>query len=376
MNENDQRALVRDRYGAIAAGAAAQSCCGTPKADDMARRMGYGEAELAAVPDGANLGLGCGNPQAIGALQPGEVVIDLGSGAGFDCFLAAAQVGPGGRVIGIDMTHEMLAKARANAATVGHANVEFRLGEIEHLPVADNSADVVMSNCVINLSPAKAQVFAEAFRVLKPGGRLAVSDVVGLKPLPAAMAADAGLLCGCVGGAARPAELEAWMRQAGFVDIRIEETPESRELIKDWAPGQGVEDHVVSAVITARKPEAREGVAAMKKLEVYDPAMCCSTGVCGPEVDPALVTFAADLKWLAEQGVSVTRYNLGQEPQAFVANPEVVREMEIGMDRLPIIAIDGHIVSIGIYPTRAQLAAKLGIKDPASPCCTPKSGCC
>ncbi|CAA7622059.1 Arsenical resistance operon trans-acting repressor ArsD (modular protein) [Magnetospirillum sp. LM-5] len=376
MNENDQRALVRDRYGAIAAGASAPSCCGTPKADDMARRMGYGEAELALVPDGANLGLGCGNPQAIGALQPGEVVVDLGSGAGFDCFLAAAQVGPGGRVIGIDMTHEMLAKARANAAKVGHANVEFRLGEIEHLPVADNSADVVMSNCVINLSPAKAQVFAEAFRVLKPGGRLAVSDVVGLKPLPAAMAADSGLLCGCVAGAARPAELEAWMRQAGFIDIRIEEKPESRELIKDWAPGQGVEDHVVSAVITARKPGTSEGAAAMTKLEIYDPAMCCSTGVCGPQVDPTLVTFAADLKWLAEQGVAVTRYNLGQEPQAFAANPEVVREMEIGMDRLPIIAIDGHIVSIGIYPTRAQLAAKLGIKDPASPCCTPKSGCC
>jgi SAM-dependent methyltransferase len=218
--------------------------------------MGYTEAELNAVPDGANLGLGCGNPQAIAALRPGEVLIDLGSGAGFDCLLAAQQVGPEGRVIGIDMTHEMLAKARANAARVGAANVEFRLGEIEHLPVADATGDVIISNCVINLVPDKAQVFREAFRVLKPGGRLAVADVVNVNPLPAELASDQALLCGCVAGAATIAEIEDWLIAAGFTGIDIQVKPESRDYIATWAAGRGIENYVASATIEARKPAA------------------------------------------------------------------------------------------------------------------------
>ena len=218
--------------------------------------MGYSAAELAAVPDGANLGLGCGNPQAIASIRPGETIVDLGSGAGFDCFLAARQAGPQGRVIGVDMTHEMLAKARDNAARIGAVNVEFRLGELEHLPIADNIADVVISNCVINLVPDKAQVFREAFRVLKPGGRLAISDIVNIAPLPADLAADPALLCGCVAGAASAARIAEWLAAAGFADVRVAAKPETRELIASWAPSKGIENYVVSAAIEACKPAA------------------------------------------------------------------------------------------------------------------------
>jgi SAM-dependent methyltransferase len=263
MEPAEVKQMVRARYGGIAAGAAADCCApgqasrGSAPIDTKAREMGYSAEELAAVPEGANLGLGCGNPQAIAAMQPGEVVIDLGSGAGFDCLLAARQVGPGGRVIGIDMTHEMLAKARDNAARIGAANVEFRLGEIEHLPVADNTADVILSNCVINLVPDKAQVFRDAFRVLKPGGRLAISDVVNIAPLTPELAADRALVCGCVAGAAPARDIEAWLRDAGFEDVRITVKAESRDLVASWAPGRGIEDHVASAIVEARKPFRR-----------------------------------------------------------------------------------------------------------------------
>jgi len=216
--------------------------------------MGYSEAELAAVPDGANLGLGCGNPQAIAALKPGEIVLDLGSGAGFDCFLAARQVGATGRVIGVDMTHEMMKKARQNAAKISATNVEFRLGELEHLPVADSTADAILSNCVINLVPDKAQVFREAFRVLKPGGRLAISDVVNTAPLTPELQADTALLCGCIAGAAPVEGIERGLAQAGFVDVRVTPQPESRELVASWAPGRGIESFVASANVEARKP--------------------------------------------------------------------------------------------------------------------------
>ena len=266
MNTADIKETVRVHYGSIAdaAGAAdccapASSCCGpSPGAtvQEKALEMGYSEADLAAVPDGANLGLGCGNPQAIAALRPGEVVIDLGSGAGFDCFLAARQVGTQGHVIGVDMTHEMLKKARENAVKIGANNVEFRLGELEHLPVADNTADVMLSNCVINLVPDKRQVFREAFRVLKPGGRLAISDIVNSAPLPAELQVDSALLCGCIAGAATVDQIETWLAEAGFVNVRVTPKEESRELIKNWAPGRGVENYVVSAIVEGRKPPA------------------------------------------------------------------------------------------------------------------------
>ena len=265
MDDAQIKQMVRARYGGIAEAAGAASCCapassccgdtapGTPA--DKSRQMGYSDAELAAVPDGANLGLGCGNPQAIAALKPGEVVVDLGSGAGFDCFLAAQRVGETGHVIGADMTHEMLKKARDNAARIGAGNVEFRLGELEHLPIADATADLVISNCVINLVPDKEQVFREAFRVLKPGGRLAVSDIINTAPLSAELQSDPALLCGCIAGAAPAERVESWLTTAGFVDVRITPKPESRELIKTWAPGRNIEDHIVSAMVEARKPD-------------------------------------------------------------------------------------------------------------------------
>jgi SAM-dependent methyltransferase len=264
MDDARIREMVRARYGGIAAASetsccapVASSCCGPEGAassHDKARRMGYSEAELSAVPDGANLGLGCGNPQAIAGMKPGETVVDLGSGAGFDCFLAAQQVGETGHVIGVDMTHEMLKKARDNAASIGASNVEFRLGELEHLPIADDTADVVISNCVINLVPDKEQVFREAFRVLKPGGRLAVSDIINTAPLTVELQSDPALLCGCIAGAAPAERVEGWLRTAGFVDVRVTTKPDSRELIKTWAPGRNIEDHIVSAMVEARKP--------------------------------------------------------------------------------------------------------------------------
>jgi arsenite methyltransferase len=255
------REEVRKTYGEIAKGqvssgccnsGASSSCCGPMPSSSSA--LGYSDDELANVPEGADLGLGCGNPQAIAALKPGERVLDLGSGAGFDAFLAARQVGPEGRVIGVDMTPEMIAKARRNAATVDLTNVDFRLGEIEHLPVADASVDVIMSNCVINLSPDKPAVFREAFRVLAPSGRLAISDVVALAPLPETLAKDMAAYAGCVAGAALVTDLERMLTSAGFVDVRVDVKGDSRELVSGWMPGRSAEDYVASALIQAVKP--------------------------------------------------------------------------------------------------------------------------
>jgi len=220
---SDIRATVREKYGAIAEGRTGTTgCCAGPGAcGDVLPAIGYTAEQAAAVPEGANLGLGCGNPLAYAEAKPGETVLDLGSGAGIDCFLAAREVGPGGRVIGVDMTPAMLEKARANAARGGHANVEFRLGEIEHLPVADSSVDLVISNCVINLSPEKPRAFREAFRALRPGGRLVVSDLVLLRPLPPELKSSVDLYVGCVAGASLKDEYLAMMREAGFVDVKV-----------------------------------------------------------------------------------------------------------------------------------------------------------
>jgi arsenite methyltransferase len=253
------RKAVRKTYGGIASGDQTSGCCGSSSGcygatESPSRAIGYSEEELAGVPEGADLGLGCGNPQAIASLNPGERVLDLGSGGGFDAFLAARQVGPTGRVIGVDMTPEMVTKSRANLAKIGLANVEFRLGEIEHLPVADASLDVIMSNCVINLSPDKLAVFREAFRVLAPGGRLAISDIVAIAPLPPALAQDMVAYTGCVAGAALISELKHMLAEAGFSTARIDVKSDSRGLVSDWLPGKRAEDYVASALIQAVKP--------------------------------------------------------------------------------------------------------------------------
>jgi len=260
---DDIRDAVRKSYAEVAQGK--NSCCGGGQPASCcepqnltvsigSERLGYSKEELASLPAGADMGLGCGNPQAIAELKPGEVVLDLGSGGGFDCFLASPRVGETGQVIGVDMTPEMIAKARENARQGGYTNVGFRLGEIEYLPVADNSVNVILSNCVINLSPDKSAVYREAFRVLKPGGRIAISDVVATKELPEEIRNDEHLLCGCVAGAIKTDELETILSDAGFANIKIQLKEESREFIKDWAAGRGIEQYVVSAIILADKP--------------------------------------------------------------------------------------------------------------------------
>jgi len=234
------------------------SCCGVSDDIDIntlnSLRLGYSEDDLENVPDGADMGLGCGNPRAIAALSQGETVVDLGSGGGFDAFLAAREVGGQGNVIGIDMTPSMVSKARNNADKAKFNNVEFRLGEIEHLPIANDMVDVIISNCVINLSPNKAQVFRDTFRVLKPGGRLAISDVVASCEMPEEMKNDLALYSGCMAGASLIHELEKFMQDAGFSEIKITPKDESKEFIKDWAPGTNVTDYVLSAHIEAIKP--------------------------------------------------------------------------------------------------------------------------
>jgi len=259
------RAQVREHYGSVArsGGSCAPGCCGATTSPDYATRLGYSADEQAAAPEGADLGLGCGNPTAIAGLRPGETVLDLGAGAGFDCFLAARQVGPTGRVIGVDMTADMVARARDNARKVSASNVEFRLGEIEHLPVADATVDVILSNCVVNLAPDKRAVFTEAFRVLKPGGRLAIADVVAVAPIPDELRADVLALTGCIAGAAPVDQMRADLAAAGFTDVAVTIRPRSAEVIGSWMAG--AERYVASATIEARKAA---------------PASCCAPECC------------------------------------------------------------------------------------------------
>ncbi len=268
------RTAVRENYGKIAEGIRG-GCCG-PKTNEpdvmLAEVAGYEQDDLSVLPDGANMGLSCGNPVALASLCPGEVVLDLGSGGGFDVFIAARRVGSSGRVIGVDMTPEMLSKARRNVDSfrerTGLDNVEFRLGEIEHLPLADNSVDVIISNCVINLSPDKPQVWREISRVLRPGGRVAVSDLALLRPLPQAIREMVEALVGCIAGAVLADETEHMAQEAGLVDIALEckngyidaisswKDPLFQKITKALPEGSKVSEFITSLAVNARKPDA------------------------------------------------------------------------------------------------------------------------
>lgn len=266
MNSEQTKQIVRKKYGEIALKNGPVSCCG-PSAQEcgcMSGQIGYSEEELASLPTGADLGLGCGNPIALASLKGGETVLDLGSGAGIDCFLAAKQVGESGRVIGVDMTPEMLSKARKNAEKVNATNVEFRLGEIEHLPVSDQSVDLVISNCVINLVPEKNKVFADIFRVLKPGGRMMISDIVLEKELPETMAQSIHAYIGCIAGAIMADDYLALIKEAGFEDIEI--VQRTGNIAEIWLDSEVASELLTEADITRER--AREIAASITSIKV------------------------------------------------------------------------------------------------------------
>lgn len=461
----DVRSVVREEYGKIAqqggSCGGSSSCCGGPSAASVAEVVGYDSAELKYLPEGANMGLSCGNPTALASLREGEILLDLGAGAGLDVFIAARKLGAAGRAIGVDMTPEMVAKARVGIEGFGQktglSNVEFRLGEIEYLPVADASVDVVISNCVINLSPDKAQVWREIARVLRPGGRVAVSDLALLRPLPQAIQHSVEALIGCVAGAVLVEETKAMVEAAGLTEAVFEAKSEYVDSMASWSdplyraiadqlpPGTKPSDYVTSLSITAVKPsltlspkvkeliaigasitahcqpclvhhvgKAREmgisegeireavnmgqkvekgGITAMRDftgklldspteedsacgagetrnmkmanlVEVFDPPMCCSSGVCGPKVDKRLVQFSAALEWLRAQDVQVERYNPSHQYEALAGNASVVNAISSrGMECLPLILVDGEIVSYGAYPSKEELAVMAGIQS-------------
>jgi ubiquinone/menaquinone biosynthesis C-methylase UbiE len=405
---SDIRETVREKYAAAARAVAEQStlasCCGPIALTDADERQVFGaslysDGETAGATAGAvGASLGCGVPTAVADLHEGETVLDLGSGAGADVLISAKRVGPAGRAIGLDMTDEMLELARANAAEAGVENVEFIKGYIEEMPLPDASVDVIISNCVINLAGDKHKVLAEAARVLKPGGRFAVSDVIAAADMDEATRADMAAYTGCIAGALTEDEFREALTAAGLTDIEIRET-------------HRVHEQATSAIVRARKPETSspasssstatsESVPAMasldtgavapaaaaRRFELYEPAMGCQTGVCGPSVDQELIDVREDLRWAEAQGAQVARHNLTSEPDAFAANPKVTGLMQaFGEDALPVLVLDGDIAVHGRYPSRNELAGLLGAnvepivelpQSTDSGCGCGPSGCC
>jgi SAM-dependent methyltransferase len=428
---------VRDKYAAVARSGLSNDSAAV---QSVASAFGYSADELASLPAEANMGLSCGNPVALAALRPGEVVVDLGCGGGLDVLLAAKQVGPTGKAIGIDMTPEMIARAKAGAAKVGVHNVEFHQALIDQLPLPDHSVDCILSNCVINLAPDKPKVFREMLRVLKPGGRISISDIALRQPLPVGVANSLEAWVGCIAGAILMTEYERLLREAGFDAVVVTDTGADLNVYAQSGSGgccsaepasccdasgsvvannpadlsvleglaqvlRDIDANAYAASVrvyaTANSHTApqehtirtqdfivlddRKKVSTMKTIQIYDKPMCCSTGICGPQVDPVLPRFAADLDALKTAGHTVERYNLSQQPQAFIQNTEIHSLLSTqGTDVLPVVMVDGQVVSRGIYPSREMLNMWIG-GSTAKPtnlpiadqgCCSGTTGCC
>lgn len=407
------RSAVQDRYAEAARNVT--SCCGPTSSCTDSTPFGQtqydDDARELLPPDAVTASLGCGNPTLLADLRPGDVVLDLGSGGGIDVLLSARRVAPDGKAYGLDMTPEMLDLARANQAEAGVENVEFLLGSIEDIPLPDASVDVIISNCVVNLSADKGQVFREAFRVLRPGGRLAISDVVLSRPLAPELTGLMALWTGCIAGALTQDDATALMRSAGFEQVVVEPTNIfGRSELEGLAAAFSTEDLpagadldalisdfdgvIRSASLQATKPasdDARLGKEThVPSIHVYEPALCCNTGVCGEDVDQRLVEFTADLGHLVERGAQIARHNLANDPLAFAGDEAVRTFLEVaGSEGLPLTTVDGVTVLTGVYPSRAQLLRYAGLtSDPVvvpagaagltmveDSCCGP-TGCC
>ncbi len=423
MRETNDDVLrtVHDQYAAVARSGLSND---SEAVRQVAAAFGYSPEDLAALPAESNMGLSCGNPVATASLKKGEVVLDVGCGGGLDVLLAASQVGPTGTAIGIDMTAEMLSRARLAAEKAAARNVEFHQATIDSLPLADASVDCIISNCVINLVPDKDRAFREMLRVLRPGGRLSISDIALRKPLPPEVKESIAAYVGCIAGAMEIEDYRVRLERAGFEAVMISDSgsdlnayatagltgsaccggaeqtastetavsccavsepareplhEQMRHLLEQFDANAYAASVRVFAVKSAASSTTRFARDLRHHVQVYDKPMCCSTGVCGPQIDPVLPRFAADLEWLGKQGHTVQRFNLAQQPAQFAQNSTIQQLLAMaGVECLPLVFVDGEEVSRGQYPSREQLAHWTGtdLTRTLLPVATPQAGSC